>query len=130
MDNGISSVDEAEYIYRLGMQLVVTDHHQVGEQLPRAEAVVNPHRTDNQLPFTEFCGVGVAFKLACCLYDGEPAELLEQFGDLVAIGTMGDLVPLVRGEPGVGAGRICEHCKRNRAPAYMRCYRQPEPEKS
>jgi single-stranded-DNA-specific exonuclease len=95
VDNGISSVDEAEYIYRLGMQLVVTDHHQVGEQLPRAEAVVNPHRTDNQLPFTDFCGVGVAFKLACCLYDGEPAELLEQFGDLVAIGTMGDLVPLV-----------------------------------
>ena len=88
MDNGISSVDEAEYIYRLGMQLVVTDHHQVGEQLPRAEAVVNPHRTDNQLPFTDFCGVGVAFKLACCLYDGEPAELLEQFGDLVAIGTV------------------------------------------
>ena len=95
VDNGISSVDEAEYIYRLGMQLVVTDHHQVGEQLPRAEAVVNPHRTDNQLPFTDFCGVGVAFKLACCLYDGEPAELLEQFGDLVAIGTVGDLVPLV-----------------------------------
>ena len=84
VDNGISSVDEAEYIYRLGMQLVVTDHHQVGEQLPRAEAVVNPHRTDNLLPFTDFCGVGVAFKLACCLYDGEPAELLEQFGDLVA----------------------------------------------
>ena len=95
VDNGISSVDEAEYIYRLGMQLVVTDHHQVGEQLPRAEAVVNPHRTDNQLPFTDFCGVGVAFKLACCLYDGEPSELLEQFGDLVAIGTVGDLVPLV-----------------------------------
>jgi single-stranded-DNA-specific exonuclease len=46
-------------------------------------------------PFTDFCGVGVAFKLACCLYDGEPAELLEQFGDLVAIGTVGDLVPLV-----------------------------------
>ena len=66
VDNGISSVDEAEYIYRLGMQLVVTDHHQVGEKLPRAEAVVNPHRTDNQLPFTDFCGVGVAFKLACC----------------------------------------------------------------
>lgn len=56
VDNGISSLDEAEYIYRLGMQLVVTDHHQVGEQLPRAEAVVNPHRTDNQLPFTDFAG--------------------------------------------------------------------------
>lgn len=95
VDNGISSIDEAAYIYQLGMQLVVTDHHQVGTQLPQAEAVVNPHRQENQLPFTDFCGVGVAFKLACCLFDGDPAELLEQFGDLVAIGTVGDLVPLV-----------------------------------
>ena len=121
-------MDEAEYIYRLGMQLVVTDHHQVGEQLPRAEAVVNPHRTDNQLPFTDFCGVGVAFKLACCLYDGEPAELLEQFGDLVAIGTVGDLVPLVgenRALVQAGLRTLQEP-----VPAYMRCYRQPGAEKS
>ncbi|MBE6816519.1 MAG: single-stranded-DNA-specific exonuclease RecJ, partial [Ruminococcaceae bacterium] len=63
VDNGISSVDEAEYIYSLGMRLVITDHHQLGDTLPRAEAVVNPHREENDLTFREYCGVGVAFKL-------------------------------------------------------------------
>ena len=49
VDNGISSIEEAEYIYSLGMQLIVTDHHQIGENLPRAEAVINPHREDNEM---------------------------------------------------------------------------------
>lgn len=94
VDNGISAVNEAEYIYALGMELVVTDHHQLGEALPRAEAVVNPHRPDNDLKFRDFAGVGVAFKLACALYDGEIDELIEQYADLVAIGTIGDVVAL------------------------------------
>lgn len=94
VDNGISAMDEAEYIYALGMELVVTDHHQLGENLPRAEAVVNPHRPDNDLKFRDFAGVGVAFKLACAVYDGEVDELIEQYADLVAIGTIGDVVPL------------------------------------
>ena len=63
VDNGISSVDEAEYIYSLGMRLVVTDHHRLGDTLPRAEAVVNPYREENSLEFQDYCGVGVAFKL-------------------------------------------------------------------
>ena len=96
VDNGISSVEEAEYIYRLGMQLVVTDHHQVGEQLPRAEAVVNPHRTDNQLPFTDFCGVGVAFKLCQALYKMRFPDkpLWDGNTEFVALGTVADIVPL------------------------------------
>lgn len=94
VDNGISAINEAEYIYALGMELVVTDHHQLGENLPKAEAVVNPHRPDNDLKFRDFAGVGVAFKLACALYDGEVDELIEQYADLVAIGTIGDVVPL------------------------------------
>ena len=94
VDNGISAVEEAEYIYSLGMELIITDHHQVGDVLPRAEAVVNPHRADNNISFREFAGVGVAFKLACAVYGGETEELLEQFADLVAIGTIGDVVPL------------------------------------
>lgn len=94
VDNGISAIEEAEYIYSLGMELVVTDHHQVGSVLPRAEAVVNPHRDDNDIRFTDLAGVGVAFKLACAIYDGEVDELLEQYADLVAIGTIGDVVPL------------------------------------
>ncbi|MDE6767528.1 MAG: single-stranded-DNA-specific exonuclease RecJ, partial [Eubacterium sp.] len=94
VDNGISAIDEAEYIYSLGMELVVTDHHQVGDVLPKACAVVNPHREDNSIRFRDFAGVGVAFKLACAVYDGEVEEMLEQYADLVAIGTIGDVVAL------------------------------------
>lgn len=97
VDNGISSFDEADYVYSLGMELVITDHHQTTAQLPRAQAVVNPHREDCSCSFTNFAGVGVAFKLACALYDGEVDEMLEQYADLVAIGTIGDVVAL-RGE--------------------------------
>ena len=95
VDNGISSVDEAEYIYSLGMSLVITDHHQIGDELPRAEAIINPYREENNLQFRDYCGVGVAFKLVCALYEGEIDDLLEQYIDLVAIGTIADVVPLV-----------------------------------
>ncbi len=95
VDNGISSVDEAEYIYSLGMRLVITDHHQLGDKLPRAEAVVNPHREDNDLEFRDYCGVGVAFKLICAMNEEETADLVDRYIDLVAIGTIADVVPLV-----------------------------------
>lgn len=94
VDNGISAIEEAEYIYSLGMELIVTDHHQIGETLPKACAVINPHREDNEIRFSDFAGVGVAFKLACALYDGEVDDMIEQYADLVAIGTIGDVVPL------------------------------------
>ena len=95
VDNGISAVEEAEYIYSLGMQLIVTDHHQIGEMLPRAEAVVNPHRHENQIDFCDFAGVGVAFKLVCAIY-GDHEDVLYQYADLVAVGTIADVVPLVK----------------------------------
>lgn len=94
VDNGISAISEAEYIYSLGMQLVVTDHHRVPAELPVAEALVNPHRQDGELPFTDFAGVGVAFKLVCALY-GDVDDMLDRYADLVAIGTIGDIMPLV-----------------------------------
>lgn len=94
VDNGISAIDEAEYIASLGMELIVTDHHQIGDKLPKAEAVINPHRKDNEITFADYAGVGVAFKLACAVYDGDTGDLLEQYADLVAIGTIGDVVPL------------------------------------
>lgn len=94
VDNGIASVKEAEHIYSLGMELIVTDHHQIPKELPRACAVINPHRTDNNIKFRDFAGVGVAFKLACALYDGDISDLLEQYADLVTLGTIGDMVPL------------------------------------
>lgn len=94
VDNGITSNSEAEYIYSLGMELVITDHHRLGENLPRAEAVVNPHRDSGVVPFCDFAGVGVAFKLVCALYDGDTEDLLDMYADLVTIGTIGDIVPL------------------------------------
>ncbi len=94
VDNGINSVKEAEYIKSKGMELVITDHHQPGENLPDAVAVVNPHRADDTSPFKHFAGVGVAFKLAAALEDGDCDSVLADFADLVAIGTVADIVPL------------------------------------
>ncbi len=95
VDTGINAVEESEYIYSLGMKLVVTDHHRLSDTLPRAEAVINPYRKENNLTFCDFAGVGVAFKLACAVYDGDSGDILEDFSDLVAIGTIGDIVPLL-----------------------------------
>ena len=95
VDNGINALDEAEYIYSLGMKLVVTDHHQPSPTLPKAEAVVNPHRKDNELDFREYCGAGVAFKLICAISSDSVDKLVDEYIDLVAIGTIGDVVPLV-----------------------------------
>lgn len=94
VDNGISAIDEAEYIYSLGMKLIVTDHHQVPDALPRAEAVVNPHRRDDDSPFKLLAGCGVVLKLVCAMEEDSETALL-QFADVAAVGTVGDIVPLV-----------------------------------
>lgn len=94
VDNGISAIEEAKYIKELEMELVVTDHHLPSEQLPDAVAVVDPHRTDSILEFRDYAGVGVAYKLICAL-EGEENELTESFLDLVAMGTIADVMPLV-----------------------------------
>ena len=111
VDNGISSVREAELARSLGMDMVITDHHQVGDELPDAAAVVNPHRPDSG-GFSDLAGVGVAFKLVCALENGEADEdLLEEYGDLVAIGTVADIVPLIgenRRIVGCGIRRMIE----------------------
>lgn len=97
VDNGVSAIEEAKRAKELGISLVVTDHHKVGEILPDAEAVVDPHREDCPSAFKEMSGVGVAFKLACALEGGADDMLIEEYGDLVALGTIGDVVTL-RGE--------------------------------
>lgn len=94
VDNGISAISEAEYIYALGMKLVVTDHHQQGDSLPRAEAVVDPHRRDCFSPFKYACGAVIALKLVAALDGGDYTMALEQFGDLAAIATVADIVSL------------------------------------
>ena len=97
VDNGISAVEETRYIKSLGMNIVITDHHQPGEVLPDADAVVDPHRTDDNCSCTDLAGVGVAFKLISALEDGDSDSVFEDFGDLAVIGTVADIVPL-RGE--------------------------------
>lgn len=94
VDNGISAANEAELVYQLGMKLVITDHHQPGDNLPRAEAVIDPHRTDCFSPFKKLCGAAVALKLVAALDGGDYTMALEQFGDLAAIATIADIVDL------------------------------------
>ncbi len=94
VDNGVSAIEEIEYAKSLGMDVVVTDHHRVGDILPDAVAVVDPHREDSFCEFSEWAGVGVAFKLVCALSDADGYELLEEYGDIVALGTIADIVSL------------------------------------
>ena len=95
VDNGISAHKEAEYIKELGMDLVITDHHKATAVLPEAVAVVNPHRLDCPSTYKEYCGVGVAFKLICALSDRDGEELLREYADIVTLGTIGDVMPLI-----------------------------------
>ena len=93
VDNGISAVKEAEYIKSKGMTLVITDHHQVPETLPEAAAIVDPHRQDDYSSCKELAGCGVALKLVMALED-DIDSVVEQWGDLCAVGTIADIVPL------------------------------------
>lgn len=93
VDNGISAAEEVAYAKKKGIDIVVTDHHQPSETLPEAVAVVDPHRADCGSQFKEYAGVGVAFKLICAL-EGDSEPVLDKYGDLVAIGTLADVMPL------------------------------------
>ncbi len=95
VDNGINAVEEIAAANALGIDVVVTDHHMPAGELPAAVAVVDPHRADCPSEFKELSGVGVAFKLVCALENAVPEELLPLYGDLVAIGTVADVMPLV-----------------------------------
>ena len=95
VDNGISAVDEAEFAASLGIDLIVTDHHLPPDTLPRAVAVVDPRRADDTSPFKGLCGAGVAFKLCAALDGCTPEEMLDYCGDLAAVGTVADVMPLV-----------------------------------
>ena len=94
VDNGISAIEEVEYAKTLGIDVVVTDHHIQGTGLPDAVAVVNPHRNDSTCEYEDWAGVGVAFKLISAL-DGSEDEVLAQYADLITIGTVADIVPVL-----------------------------------
>ena len=95
VDNGISAVEEADFAASLGMDLIITDHHLPPETLPKAVAVVDPRREDDHSPFKGLCGAGVAFKLCAALDGCPPEEMLDYCGDLAAVGTVADVMPLV-----------------------------------
>ena len=94
VDCGITAVSEAEHAKELGLDLIITDHHECGSgALPDAYAVVDPKRADCPYPNKGLAGVGVAFKLLCAV-DGDPEDLLGSYADLVAAGTVADVMPL------------------------------------
>lgn len=95
VDNGICANDEIEYAKELGIDVVVTDHHECRGELPECCAVVNPKRPDNKYPFDCLAGVGVAFKLVCALEGGKVDEVFyNRYVDLAALGTISDVMPL------------------------------------
>ncbi len=95
VDNGIAALEEAEYAATLGMDLIVVDHHQPRPELPKACAVVDPHRADCTYPFPYLCGAGLAFKLICAMEDDPNGEeMIWHFGELAAIATVADVVEL------------------------------------
>ena len=96
VDCGITAIEEAELCKKLGITLVITDHHECKTRLPAAEAVVDPHRPDRTYPHTDLCGAGIAFKLVAAL-EGDQEAIAERYCDLYCLGTVADVMPL-RGE--------------------------------
>ena len=97
VDCGISGIEEVDYANSLGLEVIVTDHHEVGEVLPNAIAVIDAKRKDSTYPFRELAGVGVGFKLIQAIAQRLELEEREylKYLDIVCIGTISDIVPLV-----------------------------------
>ncbi len=104
VDNGITSIDEVEFAKIVGIDVIVTDHHEPPENLPNAYAVVNPKRKESKFPFKELSGAGVAFNLLMALrnklrmidfFSNHSQPNLKKYLDLVALGTLADIVPLL-----------------------------------
>ena len=106
VDTGITAMEEVAYASSLGIETVITDHHECRPELPNACALINPHRPDDQYPFKDLAGVGVVFKLICalemtrCQMEGRSEidgvrQICREYADLVAIGTIADVMPIV-----------------------------------
>ena len=114
VDCGITAIAEAELCHELGIDLIITDHHECKEVLPRAVAVVDPHRPDGGYPRKNLSGVGVAFKLAAALC-GDQEAVLNAYADMVCLGTVADVMPL-QGENRVFVARGLEQLKNTKRP--------------
>jgi single-stranded-DNA-specific exonuclease len=97
VDCGVRAVPQVDHAIDIGLDIIVTDHHTAGDEVPRATALINPKQPGDTYPEKNLAGVGVAFKLASALIDRMKPDGLseEDLIDLVAIGTVADLVPLV-----------------------------------
>lgn len=97
VDCGISGIEEIEYANTLGIETIITDHHEPGNEIPNALAVIDNKRKDSKYPFRELAGVGVVFKLiqALGIKLGLKEETYLKYLDIVCIGTISDIVPLV-----------------------------------
>lgn len=97
VDTGITAVEEVAYALSVGIECLITDHHETGDKLPQSVAIVNPKQKDCPYDKAELSGVGVAFKVAQALYRklGQDESALEEHLDLVALGTSADIVPLL-----------------------------------
>ena len=102
VDTGITAIEEINHAKELGIDVVVTDHHECREVLPDALAVVNPHRKDSEYPFRELAGVGVAFKLITAIetlrvgnVNQAIRNVYEKYADLVTLGTIADVMPMI-----------------------------------
>ena len=95
VDCGITALSEVEHAAQIGLEVIITDHHECGHgQLPNAVAVIDCKQNGDNYPNKNLAGVGVALKLACAC-EGNSERVLEQYADLVAVGTVADVMPLV-----------------------------------
>lgn len=95
VDTGITAIEEIDYAKSKGLQVMVVDHHQPsGDGLPACDVLLDPHREEDSYKNEELCGVGLSYKLICALFSKLELQGTEKFLDLVALGTLADLVPM------------------------------------
>lgn len=122
VDCGITAIEEARLCRELGIDLVITDHHECKDTLPPAAAVVDPHRPDDPYPKKILSGVAVAFKLASALC-GSQDEILDRYADMVCLGTVADVMPL-QGENRTFVSRGLEALRCTRRPGMAALMRE------
>ena len=122
VDCGITAMEEAKLCAQLGIDLVITDHHECKETLPEAVAVVDPHRPDGGYPHMDLSGVGIAFKLAAALC-GSQEKILEDYADMVCLGTVADVM-LLHGENRLFVRRGLQMLQKNQRPGLAALMKQ------
>lgn len=96
VDTGITAVEETEYAKTIGLDIIITDHHECKEQIPNVYAAIDPKQKDCPYPFKSLAGVGVVFKLIQALDEKKSLpDLMDKYADLMCLGTVADISPLI-----------------------------------